>query len=326
MLRSLLSKFGIGSTRVPSARPPQRPPPVAHPQPDEGPSPKGESVTLSADAVRFLQGLIGSPSASDLQDLPPDDRLFLSEIMKKLRDNSLEVPVLPNTALEVSRLLADPKSNLGDFVKAIESDPALSVSVLRTANSAFYGLSVPTTSLRDAVFRIGLGQLRTIVILSHLQGKVLQSGLFEQEVHWLSDLSLGLAHLGQTLAPELGLERSVAFTRGTLWHLEHFLIMGTLVEVARQHRVNTHPSEPCLHEAFFRFGRKIRELAARIWELEDLLIPVAEEDEAALRYEHLQRVLIAEWTGTPPPQEVDWISRQRLAEALAKLEHPSNSG
>ena len=246
--------------------------------------------------------------------------------MKKLRDNSLEVPVLPNTALEVSRLLADPKSNLGDFVKAIESDPALSVSVLRTANSAFYGLSVPTNSLRDAVFRIGLSQLRTIVILSHLQGKVLQSGLFEHEVHWLSDLSLGLAHLGQTLAPELGLERSVAFTRGTLWHLEHFLIMGTLVEVARKQRVNTHPSEQCLHEAFFRFGRKIRELAARIWGLEELLIPEAEEDEAAIRYQHLQRALIASWTGTDPPQEVDWVSPQRLAEALSKLEHSGNTG
>jgi hypothetical protein len=169
------------------------------------------------------------------------------------------------------------------------------------------------------VFRIGLSQLRTIVILSHLQGKVLQSGLFEHEVHWLSDLSLALAHLGQTLAPELGLERSVAFTQGTLWHLEHFLIMGTLVEVARQHRVDTHPSEQCLHEAFFRFGRKIRELAARIWDLEELLTPEAEENDVAIRYEHLQRALIASWTGADPSQEIDWLSPQRLAEALAKL-------
>jgi hypothetical protein len=134
-----------------------------------------------------------------------------------------------------------------------------------------------------------------------------------------------LAHLGQTLAPELGLERSVAFTRGTLWYLEHFLIMGTLVEVARQHRVNTHPSEQCLHEAFFRFGRKIRELAARIWDLEDLLTPEAEEDEVATRYQHLQRALIAMWTGTAPPQEVDWVSPQRLAEALSKLGHSGNT-
>ena len=82
----------------------------------------------------------------------------------------------------------------------------------------------------------------------------------------------------------------------------------------------------CLHEAFFRFGRKIRELAARIWDLEDLLIPEAEEEEASLRYEHLQRALIAAWTGTDPPQKVDWVSPQRLAEALAKLEHSGNTG
>jgi hypothetical protein len=95
--------------------------------------------------------------------------------------------------------------------------------------------------------------------------------------------------------------------------------MGTLVEVARQHRVDTHPSEQCLHEAFFRFGRKIRELAARIWDLEELLTPEAEENDVAIRYEHLQRALIASWTGADPSQEIDWLSPQRLAEALAKL-------
>jgi HD-like signal output (HDOD) protein len=325
MLRSLLSWFGIGTRRTPAAGPARKPSPVDHPEPEEVPSPQADAIGLSPDAVHFLESLVNPPSTSDLQDLPSDDRLFLSEILKKLQDNSLEVPVLPNTALEVSRLMADPKSNLGDFVEAIETDPSLSVSVLRTANSAFYGLSVPTTSLRDAVFRIGLGQLRTIVILSHLQGKVLQSGMFEQEVHWLSDLSLALAHLGQTLSPELGLERSVAFTRGTLWHLEHFLIMGTLVEVARQRRVSAHPSDQCLHEAFFRFGRKIRELAARIWELEDLLIPQAKEGEAIARYGHLQLALIAAWTGNAPPQEVDWVSRQRLTEALALVSCPGDS-
>ncbi len=288
--------------------------------PEETPSEQIGPVIVSGDAARFLHSLVSTPSTPGLQSLPPDDRLFLSEIMKRLRENTLEVPVLPSTAIEVSRLLSDPKSNLGDFVKAIESDPALSVSILRTANSAFYGLSVPTTSLRDAVFRIGLSQLRTIVILSHLQDKVLRTGLFEDEVQWLSDLSLSLAHLGQILAMDLGLERSVAFTRGTLWHLEHFLIMGTLAEVARQHRVERHPSEQCLHEAFFRFGRKIRELAARIWELEDLLIAGEEEDEVAARYEHIQLSLIASRTGAEAPPAVEWISREKLAQALFKLD------
>jgi HD-like signal output (HDOD) protein len=239
--------------------------------------------------------------------------------MKRLQENTLEVPVLPTTAIEISRLLASPMSNLGDFVKAVESDPSLSVSVLRTANSAFYALSTPTNSLRDAVFRIGLSQLRTIVILSHLEGKVLQTGLFENEVHWLSDLSLALAHLGQMLAPELNLEPSVAFTRGTLWHLEHFLIMGTLAEVARQRRVDRHPSQQCLHEAFFRFGPKIRELAARIWDLDELLTPDVEEDKVAFRYQQLQHALIATRTGTDLPQEVDGIPPNKLAHALNKL-------
>ena len=322
MLRSLLSRLGIGSDRGKPHRPP--PPPkkisVERPPSEEVPSEQSDAAMLPPDATRFLESLVRAPDSSDLQALPPDDRLFLSEIMKKLRDNSIDVPVLPNTAIEVSRLLADPNSNLADFVKALETDPALSVSILRDANSAFYGLTVPTNSLRDAVFRIGLSQLRTIVILSHMQDKVLQSGLFEREVSWLSDLSMSMAHLGQMLAHELGLEPSVAFTRGVLSHLEHFLIMGTLAEVARQHRVERPPSEECLHQAFYRFGSKIRELAARIWELEELLTGDGHDDTITSRYDQLRTALVADWIGaTDLPQEVEGVSKLKLVEALTKL-------
>lgn len=319
MLRSLLEKFGIGSARGGPSRPAPRTISVERPQPEEAPSERSDLPGLPPEASHFLQTLVRPPRTSDLQELPPEDRLFLSEIMRKLRENAIEIPVLPSTAIEVSRLLADPMSNMGDFVKALESDPAMSVSVLRTANSALYGFAAPTNSLRDAVFRIGLSQLRTIVILSHLQGKVLQTGMFEREVKWLSDLSLALAHLGQILASDLGLEPSVAFTRGTLWHLEHFLIMGTMAEVARQHRVKTHPSKECLHEAFFRFGPKIRELAARLWEMEELLTGCPEENELAFRYKQLRSALVANWTGADLPQEVDGISAQGLAQALQKI-------
>jgi len=321
MMRSLLSRLGIGSER---GQPPRPPPPrktisVERPPPEEVLSEQSASAALPPDACRFLESLVRAPDSTDLRSLPPDDRLFLSEIMKKLRDNTIEVPVLPNTAIEISRLLADPNSNLADFVKALETDPALSVSILRVANSAFYGLTTPTKSLRNAVFRIGLSQLRTIVILSHMQDKVLQSGLFEREVRWLSDLSMAMAHLGQMLAHELRLEPSVAFTRGVLSHLEHFLIMGTLAEVARQHRVQKTPSEECLHQAFYRFGSKIRELAARLWELEELLADDGLEDEIVSRYAQLQSALVADWTGADLPQQVDGVSKLKLVEALTKL-------
>lgn len=319
MLRSFLTRLGLGSEPKRAAPVPRRPAPMAHAEPEQVRPTENGLPKFPPEAGDFLRALIRTPASSDLQALPPDDRIFLSEIMKRLRENTLEIPVLPHTAIEVSRLLADPRSSLADFVKAIESDPALSVGLLRIANSAFYGFSGQTNSLRDAVFRIGLSQLRTIVILSHLQGKVLQTGLFEREVSWLSDLSLAMARLGQLLAPELGLEPSVAFTHGTLWHLEHFLILGTLAEVARQHRVKTHPSEACLNEAFFRFGPKIRELASRLWELEEVLGRNPKESEVAARYEQLQGALISEGSGEDLPQEIDWVSPQKLRDALKNL-------
>jgi hypothetical protein len=96
--------------------------------------------------------------------------------------------------------------------------------------------------------------------------------------------------------------------------------MGTLAEVARQHRLERSPSEECLHQAFYRFGSKIRELAARLWELEELLAGDGQEDEIESRYGQLQSALVAEWTGAADlPQEVEGVSKLKLVEALTKL-------
>jgi hypothetical protein len=96
--------------------------------------------------------------------------------------------------------------------------------------------------------------------------------------------------------------------------------MGTLAEVARQHRAESPPSEECLHQAFYRCGPKIRDLAARLWELEELLADDGQEDTITSRYDQLQTALVADWIGaTDLPQEVEGVSKLKLVEALTKL-------
>jgi len=318
MLQKLFTALGLKqSTPAAAAKtapakgqaPAQRPPAGADPP----------AAAPDTAAREFYAGLVAVEPNDDLQRLAPDDRVFVAGVLKAVRERRLQIPVLPQAALEISRLLSDPAASASQFAKVLESDPALSMDVLRIANSAYYGFSAATTSVRTAVVRIGLTQLRGLIIVTHLHGKVLQGGSLAREAGWLSELSLGLAHLAQILAPELGVRPDAAFTRGVLAYVEHFVILGSVAEVSREHRRRVEPSASGLHEAFARCGTKVRELAAQEWGVKDLLLAGGVLDEFSERFGQLQSALLAAWAGEAELPPVTGIPVERLTAAIERV-------
>lgn len=289
-----------------------------HPRAEARGATEGAAPALDADARAFYAGLRDAEPSEDLQALAPDDRLFVSGVLKLLREQTLRIPVLPQAALEISRLLSDPSASASRFAKVLEADPGLSMDVLRIANSAYYGFDSATTSVRTAVVRIGLTQLRGLIIVTHLRGKVLQGGSLAREAGWLSELSLGLAHAAQTLATDLGLRPDAAFTRGVLSHVEHFVILGTAAEVSREHKRRVQPTGQGLREAFARCGSRVRELAGREWGLTEVLLGGKGEDPLARSFRDLREALVAHWTGEPVLPEVAGVPPPRVAQAVRK--------
>ena len=75
-----------------------------------------------------------------------------------------EAATLPVIATEVLRLCDNPHSNAQNLADAISNDPALAAKIVRTANSAFFGLAHKVTSIRGAVVRLGLKTIRNTVL------------------------------------------------------------------------------------------------------------------------------------------------------------------
>ncbi len=244
--------------------------------------------------------------------------MFLAGILKRLRAGRFEIPVLPRAAVEFSRLLANPRSAVTDFVRVLSADPALSVEVLRLANSAYYGFAAPATSVREAVVRVGLHQVRGLVLLSHARGRVLQGGGFKRESQWLSELSLAVSNAGRLLAAELGVDPEAASTRGLLVHLEHFAILGSVAEVSADHRRPVRPSCAAALEGFRRFGRPVRDLVVKAWDLGELVrreTPAADDGFVALWRAVVGRL----GREAGPVPGVPGVSPGRLGEVLDRV-------
>jgi len=59
-------------------------------------------------------------------------------------------------------LARDPRADVGDYVRLIETDSALSGKVLALTNSAWFGLSRHVTTIREAVGLVGASNVRTL--------------------------------------------------------------------------------------------------------------------------------------------------------------------
>jgi HD-like signal output (HDOD) protein len=83
-------------------------------------------------------------------------------LVEKIKQDSLVLPTLPEIALKVRQAADDPDVNLGQMSEIIGHDPALSLGMLKVANSAILGRKVKAETVNQAVTRIGLRQIKSI--------------------------------------------------------------------------------------------------------------------------------------------------------------------
>jgi HD-like signal output (HDOD) protein len=130
-----------------------------------------------------------------------------------------ELPVQPGAALRLLRMLDDPRTSAEALGQVIERDPALSMQVIRLANTSYYGLSDPVASAWRAVTVVGLATVRSIATSTAF-------GLFDDdglpEGYW--DHSLATASAAAAIARRIGIQPGDAFSVGLLQDLGRALI------------------------------------------------------------------------------------------------------
>jgi HD-like signal output (HDOD) protein len=74
------------------------------------------------------------------------------------------LPTLPEIHLRIARALEQEYPNVADVSRMLSLDPVLSGRVIRMANSALFGGSGRTGSVKEAILRIGTLETRNVVI------------------------------------------------------------------------------------------------------------------------------------------------------------------
>jgi HD-like signal output (HDOD) protein len=82
-------------------------------------------------------------------------------IVTKLKDVE-SLPVLPGIADKLFNILADPYSMMAALAKVIETDPTLTLRVLKIVNSAFYGFARKIDTVKEAVVILGTDEIKNL--------------------------------------------------------------------------------------------------------------------------------------------------------------------
>ena len=85
----------------------------------------------------------------------------LQDLVKEIK-NLTPIPAVANQLLAV---VDNPDSSMEDIANVIQYDPMITASVLKTCNSAYFGLKNPAEAIKDAVNMLGTDQVIELALI-----------------------------------------------------------------------------------------------------------------------------------------------------------------
>ncbi len=144
-----------------------------------------------------------------------------------------DLPSLPAVISEVLQLTEQNESSAESLACIIEADHALTVKLLRIANSAFYGLAQEVYTVRDAIILIGFEAVRSIAISALVvSGVWVEDDIFDARRFWVHSLCCGL--FAQVVAGRVRrVKPDVAFTLGVLHDIGRMVLVQAIPKTYR---------------------------------------------------------------------------------------------
>jgi HD-like signal output (HDOD) protein len=117
------------------------------------------------------------------------DKKVSADLLKQI-ESGYSLPSLSPVSMRLVEIASDDTCSAEELAAVIERDPSLAVRVLTLANSAFFQTRQSTTSLRQAVVKLGFQRLRIMALSLSLRDTFLMGkiGPLDYEEFWHTTL------------------------------------------------------------------------------------------------------------------------------------------
>ena len=136
-------------------------------------------------------------------------------------------PTLPTVVTRVMQVTADPKSSTKDLLAIISPDQSLTMSILKMANSAFFGLPREISSLQQALTILGFKEIQNLVLAKAVFNSfknIQKNGPFNINKFWEHSFLCGL--LSKIIANDIKKDNNEFFVAGLIHDIGKLIIFG----------------------------------------------------------------------------------------------------
>jgi len=118
--------------------------------------------------------------------------------LETLVDKVTDLLSLPDAAMRLNELLADPDAANAEIAEVVTMDPALAARVLRAVNSAAFGLQRHVDTISKAIVMIGTSELHSLVLATSAAQafRSISTKLIDMESFWQHSVRAALAARG----------------------------------------------------------------------------------------------------------------------------------
>jgi putative nucleotidyltransferase with HDIG domain len=174
----------------------------------------------------------------------------IGEMIPSVKAGLSLVPPLPHVVMQLLKEIQDPNASAASVGQIASSDPAMAASLIRTVNSAAFGLSRKITSVSEAVNFLGFTSVKAMVLrlqLDQILG-VKSKGNEDVEDLWIH--SLVVSYVADALARRVpGVDRGLVSTLGLLHDIGKLVVQTQFPNEAKELRGPSGGEAPLARES-----------------------------------------------------------------------------
>lgn len=130
-----------------------------------------------------------------------------------------KLPPMSNVVMRVMTLIQDPAVSIHELANEISKDPAITASIIKLSNSAYYRASKPIRTVQESLMTLGIKTVKEIILLTASK-KILNKDLpgyqIEAESMWLHSLVVAELSARIAIQKKTAIPKDLAFTSGLL--------------------------------------------------------------------------------------------------------------
>ena len=156
------------------------------------------------------------------------------EISRRIRNDEIEVPMLPHVASQVMALASNPNVSIRELTALVEHDQHISAKIINMANSPVYKGLHDITNLNRAILTIGLRGVTDLIFSLSIGSKIFRNKEFQERMNKLWQHSVGTAFICQEIAKKYSKETENAFLYGLMHDIGKTLVIDTITKLVKR--------------------------------------------------------------------------------------------